>query len=381
MGGAVLGGRYEVGELLGHGGVGEVRAGHDRRLGRQVAVKLLRPEMAQMPGVSQRFENEARMAARLVHPHIVAVFDYGTERGVPYLVMERLSGRTLADVLTEGGPLGFGEAQELGMQVLDAVSAAHKAKMLHRDIKPGNILVCGPGCWKVGDFGIAKSIERSAEPALTSVGLVVGTPGYLPPERLTGGAATAATDIYGVGAVMYQSLSGMPPIDPGVPLAALANTMPRPLDEMRLGVPPRLAAVVTRAMARDPAARFASAAQMASALRDDFVMGVAKTVAFDESAPPARTEVMLDPIGRSRGCGGAGFVRSHRYLVAAVAAGVVVLVASLALLLTGGHANTSQTSATSPTTAIASPTLSQTTGTVPPNIDAALHRLTNAVRP
>ena len=262
----LLGGRYQLGEALGVGGVGEVRAGHDRRLHRDVAIKLLRPEMALQSGVRKRFEHEAKMAARLSHPNIVAVFDFGVEQGVPFLVMERLPGQTLGDVLAEG-PLGFGETEELGRQLLDALASAHRSGMLHRDIKPRNVLVAGPGIWKLGDFGIAKSIEAGDDPGLTATGLVVGTPAYLPPERLAGRPATVASDIYGVGVVLYQAVSGQSPFVPGVPLPALASSDPPPLREWRPDIAPALDAVIARAMARDPSARFASAAEMAAALR------------------------------------------------------------------------------------------------------------------
>ncbi len=227
MNGALLGGRYQTGETLGHGGVGEVLAGHDQRLGRDVAIKIVRPDMAQLPGVAERFENEAQMAARLVHPHIVAVFDFGVDHGVPFLVMERLSGRTLADALA-AGPLAFDEVWELGHQVLDAVRAAHGAGMLHRDIKPRNVLDAGPAGWKVGDFGIAKSTDMGADAGLTGTGLVVGTPAYLAPERLAGAAATVASDIYGVGLVLYQALTGRPPFPTGLGLAQLAAAVTSP---------------------------------------------------------------------------------------------------------------------------------------------------------
>ncbi len=222
--------------------------------------------MAHQPGVRKRFEHEAKMAARLTHPNIVAVFDFGVEAGVPFLVMERLPGTTLGDVLADG-PLGFGEAEELGLQLLDALASAHRSGMLHRDIKPRNVLVAGPGIWKLGDFGIAKSIEVADDPGLTATGLVVGTPAYLPPERLAGRPATVASDIYGVGVVLYQALSGHSPFESGVPLPALAASEPVPLRERRPDIPPSVDAVVTRALARDPAARFASATEMARALR------------------------------------------------------------------------------------------------------------------
>jgi hypothetical protein len=359
----LLGGRYQLGELLGHGGVGEVRAGVDRRLRRDVAIKLLRPEMAVQPGVRKRFEHEAKMAARLAHPNIVAVFDFGVEQGVPFLVMERLPGQTLGDVLATG-PLGFSEVEELGRQLLDALASAHRGGMLHRDIKPRNVLVAGPGTWKLGDFGIAKSIEAGDDPGLTATGLVVGTPAYLPPERLTGVPATVASDVYGVGVVLYQAVSGQSPFE-GVPLPALASAVPRLLRERRPDIPPGLDAVVARAMARDPSARFASAAEMAAALASAAAAGTAvttlgagagttaaagsgaaagttpaagteaaaaTTVASVAPPSPAPTEFLAGSSRRPRPVRWAG-----RRVVTAAAVAALVMLASLLVLVAGSH--------------------------------------------
>jgi serine/threonine protein kinase len=144
----VLAGRYELGDRLGRGAIGEVRAGRDLRLQREVAVKLLHPEVAAQPSARERFEAEARAAASVVHPNVVAVFDRGEQVGIPFLVMERLSGRTLADAIDEG-PMDPATVRQLGVQVLDGLTAAHRAGLIHRDIKPANVLSAGPGTWKV----------------------------------------------------------------------------------------------------------------------------------------------------------------------------------------------------------------------------------------
>ena len=175
------------------------------------------------------------MAARLVNPHIVAVFDAGEDGETAYLVMEELSGRTLADAIDEG-PLDPEAVRSLGLQVLDGIDAAHLVGLVHRDIKPSNVLAAGPGSWKVGDFGIAKSIEVT-DPSLTSTGLVIGTVAYLPPERLGGAAATPSGDLYAVGAVLYESLLGQrAKRKEGAP-AALVPERPR-IGEVRPGLPP-----------------------------------------------------------------------------------------------------------------------------------------------
>jgi len=286
----LLGGRYEVGAVIGRGGMGEVRAGVDRRLGRAVAIKLLRADMAHQPAVRQRFEDEARLAARLAHPNVVAVFDTGEEAGVPYLVMERLSGHTLADEI-EAGPLDCDAVRSAGLQILDALRAAHAAGLVHRDVKPGNVLVCTPGWWKVGDFGIAKSLDVS-DPTLTVAGVVLGTPAYLAPERLRGGPATIASDLYATGVVLYEALAGRRPLDEDVPLVARPTATPIDLTDLRPDVPSSLATVVMRAIAPDPAQRYSSAAEMAKALRPSSTVTatrvVTPTINPTERVPPVR---------------------------------------------------------------------------------------------
>jgi serine/threonine protein kinase len=286
----VLAGRYEVGAVIGRGGMGEVRAGLDRRLDRAVAIKLLRADMAHQPEVRQRFEDEARLAARLAHPNVVAVFDTGEEAGVPYLVMERLPGRTLADEI-EAGPLDCDAVRTAGLQILDALKAAHAAGLVHRDVKPGNVLVCEPGWWKVGDFGIAKSLDVS-DPTLTVAGVVLGTPAYLAPERLRGGPATVASDLYATGVVLYEALAGCRPVGEDVPLAARPTATPTELTDVRPDVPSSLANVVMRAIASDPAQRYATADEMANALRlSSGAISGAETVALAGRPSASTTRV------------------------------------------------------------------------------------------
>ncbi|GAC1365256.1 MAG: serine/threonine-protein kinase [Actinomycetota bacterium] len=261
----LIAGRYEVLGVLGLGGMGEVRAGRDQRLGRDVAIKLLRPDMAEHPAIRQRFRDEARSAARLVHPHVVAVFDTGEESGVPFLVMERLSGKTLVDEIA-GGPLDCEVVRQVGLQMLDALDAAHSAGLVHRDVKPGNVMAASAGTWKLGDFGVAKSIEAT-EHNLTVSGLVVGTPAYLAPERLDGAAASVASDLYALGVVLYEALTGRRPFEADAPQDAPLSLDPRALGELRPQVPPALGAAVMRAIERDPARRFPTASAMAAALR------------------------------------------------------------------------------------------------------------------
>ena len=278
----VLNGRYELGELLGRGGMGEVRLATDHRLDRLVAVKLLRPELAGQASVRRRFEAEARAAAQVLHPNVVLVLDTGEQDGIPFIVMEQMSGQTLRHALARG-PMTPTAAQDLARQVLSALAAAHRAGLVHRDIKPGNILEADEGLWKVADFGIAKSLELP-DGDLTSVGLVLGTPAYLAPERLSGNPATVASDLYAVGVVLYECLAGRPPFaaESPIALAALVATQrPDPIRTHRPDLPESLAAAIDRAMAAEPAERFATAVEMAGALDPTSTDALVATSAID----------------------------------------------------------------------------------------------------
>ena len=266
--GEVLAGRYLLGPIVGHGAMGQVNLAEDVRLVRPVAVKSLRPELARYADVRQRFIQEARAAARISHPNVVRVYDSGEQSGIPFLVMECLPGSTLVDELA-WGPLDPARARQVGLDVLAGLDAAHRLGTIHRDVKPGNILLSAAldGPVKVSDFGIAKSAD---DRSLTDSGSLVGTPAYLAPERVAGGPATPASDLYSVGVVLYEALAGRKPYDGETSLAvALAIHMggaPGVL-EARPDLDPALAEVVDRAIARHPAERWPSAAAMAEALR------------------------------------------------------------------------------------------------------------------
>ena len=252
----MLADRYQLTRIVGRGGMGEVWAARDIRLGRDVAVKRLSPHLASEPGVRERFDVEARAAAGLNHPNVVAVFDSGEHEGIPFLVMELLPGRTLADELVDG-PLDPARARQVGGEVLAALAASHAAGILHRDVKPGNVLLGADGAVKVADFGIAKSTEALD---LTTTGTIVGTAAYLAPERLAGQPATAQADLYAVGVLLYEALSGQKPYAADTPmglLRAVEAQDPVPLAEARPGLDPSLVAIVERAMDPDPSRRFA----------------------------------------------------------------------------------------------------------------------------
>ncbi len=266
--GSFIGGRYRVGPVIGRGGMAEVRAGCDTRLDRPVAIKLLRADIGHQPEVRRRFESEARLAARLLHPNVVTVFDSGEHGPCPYIVMEQLRGWTLRDQL-QGGPLPVPAVGVLALEVLAALAAAHDAGILHRDVKPSNILVGASGQWKVADFGIAKLAELPGADDTVS-GVLMGTPAYLAPERFFGAPATVEADLYAVGAVLYEALTGRKPVEagdaPGAWPAVAATTPPAPLRSLRPDVDPDLAAVTERCLAKDPGQRFPSAAEASAGL-------------------------------------------------------------------------------------------------------------------
>jgi serine/threonine protein kinase len=265
----VIAGRYELDGQLGRGGMAEVRAGTDVRLQRPVAVKFLLPEMAARDDIRRRFEAEARAAASLSDPRAVAVFDTGEHDGRPYIVMERLPGETLADRIA-AGPVDPEWLRQVACEVLGALAAAHESGLVHRDVKPGNILLTADGHAKIADFGIAKSIESGdGSLDLTGAGQLLGTPAYLAPERLDGGPATAKSDLYSLGVVLYEALAGRCPFSGETPMAvaqAIVAGDHAPLDEARPGLDPNLVATVERAMATDPDHRFESAGAMIAAL-------------------------------------------------------------------------------------------------------------------
>jgi serine/threonine-protein kinase len=259
--------RYAVGDLIARGGMADVHAGSDRRLGRDVAIKIMRTGTG-ADDVAARFAAEARVAAGLQHPKVVAVYDTGeTEDGCPYIVLERLPGETLADLI-EGGPVPEPVVRAVGEDVLSALTVAHAAGVVHRDIKPRNILRTEDGRWKVADFGIARESDAlRVDPTTTNA--LTGTPAYVAPERIEGSAATAQSDIWSLGVVLYEALAGRKPYEGPGPIAvatAIRDDTRLPLSEARPGVDPALAVVVERAMARDPAQRFPTAVAMAGAL-------------------------------------------------------------------------------------------------------------------
>lgn len=260
----LLAGRYELGPVLGRGGMAEVREGWDSKLGRRVAIKLLNPIAEPRPESRLRFETEARAAAALSSQHIVVVHDVGEHHGMPFIVMERLPGMSLADHIARG-PLPQPFVQSVLEDVLDALAVAHDAGIVHRDVKPGNILFTATGEAKLADFGIAKTSGG----VQTMTGQIVGSMAYLSPDRLTGKPATPTDDLYALGVVGYEALTGRRPFpqnDFGSLAHAILRQSPAPLTAVRPDVRPNLAAVIERAMARQPSQKFGQARDMRVAL-------------------------------------------------------------------------------------------------------------------
>lgn len=266
-------GKYALTRELGSGAAGVVYEGEHLLVGKRVALKLLRPELARNTALSRRFVAEARAAARIAHANVVDIFDLGVARdGTCYLVMELLGGETLQEILDQRGALPASYACELMLQVLAGLGAAHAEGIVHRDLKPANVMVTHPRpdrpLAKVLDFGIAKGV---LDPALADeAGIVLGTPLYMAPEQALGLEVDARADLYSAAAILYELLSGTVPFAGATPDRVLAEVVAgprRPLGDAAPWLPPRLVEVIEAALARDPQARPASAADFAAALR------------------------------------------------------------------------------------------------------------------
>lgn len=361
----LLAGRYRLQGLLGRGAMAEVNAATDERLGRPVAIKLM-PVDRITPEERRRFVREARAIAGFSHPNVVTLYDAGEADGFLYLVMERVAGTTLAARIAVE-PLDAATATALTTELLSALDAAHRSGIVHRDVKPSNVLVDDDGHAKLVDFGIALRFDELAGD-LTGTGQHIGTPKYMAPEIISGGPPTPASDVYAVGVMLYEMLTGRPPFDAGTPIAtamAHVNTPAPDVLSVAPATPPAVAAVVARALAKDPSRRFSSAGEMRSALASSSAGPVARPL------PP--TEVMTAGPVRMRG--------ARWWLLAVVLAVVSGVIATIAVLnggdepSTGSATTAGQTapsSAAPPTSTTAAPTTAVATTAVATTVTVAV---------
>src|SRR5687767_14139018 len=257
----MLGGRYRLDERIAGGGMGDVWRGTDEVLGRTVAVKILLPALLDEPGFAERFRGEARTMATINHPGVVDVYDYGSDQQIAFLVMEYVEGDALSRTLARVSRLTPARTMALVAQTADALQAAHEKGVVHRDVKPGNLLVRPNGTLVLTDFGIARSAGAAA---LTAAGSVLGTAMYISPEQAMGEQASPLSDVYALGVVAYQCLAGRRPFEGDNPLEIAmrhVREVPPPLPP---DIPPAVRTIVERAMAKDPNARWPTAAAFAA---------------------------------------------------------------------------------------------------------------------
>jgi eukaryotic-like serine/threonine-protein kinase len=350
----LVAGRYRIVRSLGHGAMAEVWEANDELLQRKVAIKILHPHLRQAAMI-ERFRAEGLATARLRHPAIVTVFDTIAQPDVEAIVMELVEGRTLRFVLDQRGTLPIDRAVYLAATVADALHAAHTTGVIHRDVKPANIILSKDGTVKITDFGIAKS-DFALD--LTAIGTYIGTARYIAPEQVRGESATARSDIYALATVLYESLVGHSPFvsdhDDALALARLDRDAPS-VRASRPDVTPALDAIIARALARDPSQRYATAADFADALRRSVVTRAPVTLDLTAIAParldptavaptsspisPASTPATRAPVGHAGRTAPDGGRHTTRRLIATfLLCAIVVGAAALAIaLLVGSH--------------------------------------------
>ena len=282
-----LAGRYEVREAIGEGNFSVSYRATDKVLGRDVAIKVLREQYVQHAGFTSRFENEARAAALISHPNVIQVFDYGREDDIAFIVMQYVPGLSLKDYIRDHAPLSVDESTEFTRQILDGLAAIHEAGIIHRDIKPQNVLMSDQRHLKLTDFGIARL--ESAAAGLTESGTALGTAAYMAPEQASGQTLGRETDLYAVGVILYEMTTGQLPFPGDNPVQVMyrhVNEEPPPPRAINPSIPSTVEAFILRAMTKDPSGRFPSARAMRDALVSPGMAGV-----------PRRREPVVDPSG------------------------------------------------------------------------------------
>jgi serine/threonine protein kinase len=350
----VIGSRYGLRERLSHGAMAEVWLAHDDKLDRPVALKLLAPHADR-----RRFEREARAAAALSHPNVERIYEYGEERGRPYMALEYLPGGSLEERLRPGRPVADGEAASIAGEVAAGLAHAHAQGLVHRDLKPANVLFDAEGRPKIADFGIAR---LAGADTVTEAGTVMGTAGYISPEQASGGEASAASDVYSFGVILFRLLTGRLPFEGESALEVAAmhrDVEPPPIDLIRPDAPPRLATVATAALAKDPRLRPADGAALVAALGGEAPTATDETVVLRRPRPPRRR---------------------HAGRVAALVAGALLLAAGgiAAVVLTHGSGSGSSKTTPAATRRSTTHTTTPAPAPAPPPIQSTTRATTTA---
>ncbi|MGH2530288.1 MAG: protein kinase domain-containing protein [Actinomycetota bacterium] len=354
----VLADRYGLGSVIGRGGMARVHKSADRLLGRTVAVKILASPYDRDERFVARFRREARAAARLAHPNIVAVFDTGSDGHTHYIVMEYVEGRTLHDAILLEAPMAPRRVAEIADAMAAALAAAHEAGIVHRDVKPANVMLTPEGEVKMMDFGLARAVDAET---LTRTGFILGTASYVSPEQAQGGSTDARSDLYSLGCVLYEMLAGRPPFVGDSPVAVLYQHVNEPAlpPSMFHPVPTGLEAVVLRCLAKNPDDRFQSALELRRELSPDGEGAAAEATTIPVMVDgagvrhPQPTEVLDEPGGEAE-----TLTSRRRWRGAAVVAGLAILVLLLVpavQLLTRGAEPTGRGTATSPAASPSAP--------------------------
>ncbi len=340
--GRTLGGRYQLGDVIGHGGMAEVHSGTDLRLGRAVAIKVLRPDLARDPAFLNRFRREAQSAAGLNHPNIVAVYDTGEDQmetsvgsvNVPWIVMERVEGVTLRQVLASGRKITPERALDIVDGVLGALDYSHRHGIVHRDIKPANVMITQSGNIKVMDFGIARALA-DASSTMTNTNAVMGTAQYLSPEQARGEVVDARSDLYSTGCMLYELLTGQPPFTGDSPVSIAyqhVSAAPVPPSKANPSVPPTFDGLVLNALAKSPDDRYGTAAEMRTDVAR-LLQGDATVVLRPAASLDATQRIpTIDAKGRVTNVNRSSNKPRNGALIGGIAAVVAVVVGALFLV-------------------------------------------------